>query len=823
MRRAVLALALSAPLAAAAQTSAIVGRAGGYPAGLALPPAGAASAEEPAAVAVNPAAAGFNEGLTLQYFHERAEAVATGDGVYLGLGPLSFSSEWVRPSDAARYRRLGLGLGLGGPTFALGASWSWWSSPDAGLEPMRTFDIGATWRPARWLSVGAAGYDFGARLRGQDLPVRWQVGLATRQLDDSLTVFADWLGDDQARGVLRGRAVSAGATWETRFGLAVGGQVQVPTERGLTGLPGRTVFLLSLALNTRKAGLAVTAGGTGRRDEGSSSLGVRLSSRDYRGLALPSRAVLVDVSAEVEPPLRFPFPAPGDPWGRLLGKLRALRDDAEVGPVLVRIDRLPVGAGRAEELRAALQALGRAKPVVAWLQGGGLPEYYAATGARRVEMAPLGTLFLTGLSSGGLYLKDTLARVGVAFDVVQIGKYKSAGEGLSRSDMSEADREARASMLDDVFDRWVKAIAEARQLPEAKVRELVDQGIFDAEGARQAKLLDGLAYPDELERRLRLPTGAAGAWTPPQARAAQRWGPRPALAVVRVQGLIVTGKSRSTPFGPSLAGADTVAGLLRRAADDGAVRAIVVRVESPGGDALGSDLIWRAIQQARRKKPVVISMGDVAASGGYWVATAGDAVVAEPSTITGSIGVLAVKPDLSGLLGKVDAHDVTLKRGARADLFSPLRPWTADERAAVERNMTAAYELFLARVVEGRRISRDDAHAAGQGRAFTGQQALERKLVDRLGSFQDAVALARQRARIPPGEEVEIRRLEPSGGFLEGISSGLLVEDGASALLARVPGLGTALAVADMGPVVALPQDWLPGAPPPPTAPGKAP
>jgi len=823
MRRAVLALALAAPLGAAAQTSAIVGRATGYPSGLALPPAGAASAEEPAAVAVNPAAAGFNDGLTLQYFHERAESVATGDGIYLGLGPLALSSEWVRPSASARYRRLGLGLGLGGPTFSVGGAWSFWSSPDAGLEPMRSFDVGVIWRPARWLSVGAAGLDFGARLRGLDLPVRWSLGLATRQLDDSLTVLADWLGDDEARGVLRSRAVSLGATWESRSGLAVGGQVQVPTERGLTGIPGRTVFLLSLSFNLRKAGLSVTAGGTGRRDEGSSSLGLRLSSRDYRGLPLPPRPVLVDLVDEIDPPLRFPFAAPGDPWGRLLSRLRALRDDAEAGPVVVRIDRLPVGSGRAEELRAALRDLGRKKQVVAFLQGGGLPEYYAATGASRLEMAPLGTLFLTGLSSGGLYLRDTLARIGVAFDVVQVGRYKAGGEGLSRADMSEADRESRASMLDDVFGRWVEGISEARKLPAARVRELVDEGIFDAEGARKAGLLDAVTYPDELERRLRLPAGPESAWSPPVERPAQRWGPRPALAVIRVQGLIVTGRSRTTPLGPSLAGSDTVTELVRRAARDSSVRAIVLRVESPGGDALASDLIWRSLQQAKKRKPVVISMGDLAASGGYWLSTAGDAIVAEPSTITGSIGVLAVKPDLSGLLGKVDAHEVTLKRGARADLLSPLRPWTAEERAAVERHMTSAYDLFLARVVEGRRMSRADAEAAGQGRAFTGQQALERGLVDRLGSFHDAVALAREKAGLPPGEQVALRRLEGGGGILEGLGAALRTPGGASEVLSRLPGLGTALAVAEMGPVVALPEDWLLPALPPPPTPGTAP
>jgi protease-4 len=301
-------------------------------------------------------------------------------------------------------------------------------------------------------------------------------------------------------------------------------------------------------------------------------------------------------------------------------------------------------------------------------------------------------------------------------------------------------------------------------------------------------------------------------WEAPSPRLAQRWGTRPAVAVVQVSGMIVPGRSRSFLVPGGMAGADTVAELVQRAAADREVRAIVVRVDSPGGDALASDLIRRAMVAARQKgKPVVVSMGDVAASGGYWIASGADQIVAEPGTITGSIGVVGLKPDLSGLLGKVGVKQETLRRGARADLWSITRPWTPEERAAVERHMRSAYQLFLQRVAEGRNLPVEQVEPLAQGRVWSGAQALEKKLVDRLGSLRDAVAMARQRAGIPAGEEVEVRRMEAPRGLLEELDLGVVQEPQAwlAGLAARSPELRTAAALAELGPVAALPAEWL--------------
>jgi protease-4 len=752
MRRALLAaLAVSAPLTAAGQPWNATARSQGLPTGLPVPDLGVAVAEQPAALAANPAAAGFNEGVTLQYFHERRDAgLGLGDGAYLA-SPLALASEWVRPAGTARYRRLSLGLGLGGRVSSVGVAWNDWSSPDPGASGLRTWDVGLTVRPWRHLSLAAVALDLGGRILGTALPVRYRLGAGVRLLDDALTFSADALADDDRRGAFRTRALGLGASFESQAGVSLSLQAQVPVEGGQGGVADRTLFLASLGVNAAHFGAVAAASGTGRKEEGSSLLGARISSQAWRGLPLPPRAVLVDLGEELRPERGLLRRGPRDPYGALLEKLDGLRRDGSVSVVVLRFGTLSVGGGRADELRRHVAALAARKPVVAFLQGGGLKELHVATAATRVEMSPPAVLALTGLSTGSIYLRDTLARLGVAVEAVAVGRYKNAADAFTRGDMSQAEREAIDAVLDDLFGRAVKAIAQSRKLSEERVRELVDVGLFTAGEAKQAGLVDGLSWPDELERRLGASDGLAPPGDRAEPRAAQRWGPRPAVAVVRVAGLIVPGKSRGGALEGTVTGAETVAALVRQAATDRDVRALVLRVDSPGGDSAASDLIWRSLVELRRRgKPVVVSMGDVAASGGYWVATAGDAVVALPSTITGSIGVLALKPDLSGLLGKIGARECGCVAAPRPICFAATRPWSAEERAAVEHQVGAVYRTFLARVAESRKMSPEGGPrrpvASGQG-SRRWAQAGRRALDLRWGGGPGAGAPASPRAR----------------------------------------------------------------------------
>lgn len=827
LRVAPAASALLLPAPAAAQVQAALEREAGLPAGLALPVPGVAAAEEPAATGTTPAAAGFPGGLVVQWFREgNVTEDSRADGLYLGtaLGPLgaAWSSEWVRPQESARYRRDRLSLALGdGRSVSLGVAWSWVASSDAALEAYQSWDLGLTLRPSRHLSIGAAMLGRDARVAGEDVPVRWDLGLATRLWDDGLTLSADLLADDRARDDFHATHLAFGAGLELRSGLALSAQLTFPLHDDPV-LGHEPAAVVALAWNGAHAGLV--AGATPLPDRTGGLLGLRASSERYRARGSGREAPDVDLREELERGKLLVFTVGDrDPYGLLLRRLAAARDDEDVGAVVVRVGGLPLGAGRTEELRAALAALRERKPVLAYLTGGGTEEYWLATAASAVAVPPGGAVFVTGLASSRVYLKDALARAGIAFDVIARGAYKSAPEPLVRTGSTPEAREVANAVLDDVFDRFVADVAAARRLAPDRVRAIVDVGILGAEQARAEGLVDELLWPDELEGWARRLAGRrvalGGPYRPAPARRAQAWGRPAVVEVVQVEGMIVSGKSRGGPLGGDrLAGAETVAQQLRRAAADRDVKAIVLRLESPGGDGLASDLVWREVVRARARKPVIASMGDVAASGGYLVAVGADAIVAEPSTLTGSVGVFALKPDLSGVLGKLAAPREAFARGENAQWRSLARPWSSSERRALERQIDGFYRLFVDRVAEGRRLPREEIEPLAGGRVWTGKQAFARRLVDRLGSLEDAIALARERARLRPDDRVEVRRSAAAPGSLgEALDDALAgAAAGASPLalaLGELPELRVLALLSELGEVVALPVEWVTPAP----------
>jgi protease-4 len=373
------------------------------------------------------------------------------------------------------------------------------------------------------------------------------------------------------------------------------------------------------------------------------------------------------------------------------------------------------------------------------------------------------------------------------------------------------------ALLDDLYGRLVADVAQGRRLEPTEVKGLVDRGVFSAAEAREARLVDELLWPDELEGWARKATGRSldlsNGYDPAPGRQARTWGRRPVIAVIGLEGAISPGRSRREPLGlGGLSGAESVVDQLEQAARSGEVKAIVLRIDSPGGDAVASDLIWRAVKKARERKPVIASLGDLAASGGYLAAVGAERIVAEPSTLTGSIGVFALKPDLSGLLQKLSIHRDVQTRGRNADIASPARPWTAEERALVEKQVDSVYGIFLDRVVEGRALPRAEVEQVAGGRVWSGRQALDRKLVDQLGGLADAVAVARERAGLGPDAVVEVRRMGGgwSGFTVDAVRAALAGDD---PLLRRaaelLPELRTAALLLELGPVLALPVEWV--------------
>lgn len=463
------------------------------------------------------------------------------------------------------------------------------------------------------------------------------------------------------------------------------------------------------------------------------------------------------------PEITGPSLLPGEPALSLLEVLQVLAaaaSDPRVAGLVVRMEGPPGGLAAADTLRRALAAVrATGRPVVVWGERLGTEELLVASGASRVLLPESGSVFLVGLRLEGFFLRELLDRVGVRADVVRVGEFKTAAETLTRSGMSEEQRRQLEELAEDLWSGLASGLAEGRGLAPERIRELVDGGPYHASAARELGLVDDCLYPEDLEgEMLRLvpdvgrpdavPLVDAPAYATLRAvdPGWRPWlGDLPRFAYVVASGTIHRGQ------GMRGVASDSYRALLDRLRRDERVSGVLLRIHSAGGDAIASDLLWRSLRAVAERKPVVASLGDVAASGGYFLAAGADAVVAEPGTLTGSIGVVGGKLDLSGLYERLGVRKQAVERGARAGLLAEERPFSADERRAVRGEMRALYELFLERVATARGLSRDGVHAVARGRVWSGVRAREQGLVDRLGGPLEALAELRARAGVAEG------------------------------------------------------------------------
>ena len=447
--------------------------------------------------------------------------------------------------------------------------------------------------------------------------------------------------------------------------------------------------------------------------------------------------------------------------------LRALHDAAEDRHVVGLIAKVggtwPWAA--MQELRLGVQAfVASGKPALAWTESfaegsRNMAAYVLATAFDEVWLQPGGEVGLLGVGIETTFVRGALDRLGIEPQFEQRYEYKNAADVLLRTEFTEAHREALERLAESVYSDAVESIASARGLTHDRVRELIDTGPRTASEAQAAGLVDKLGYRDQAYDAMRARTGGE-----PELLFADRWRPRRKIAppphrrghvaVVEVRGAITTGRSRRSPLGRQ-AGSDTVSAHLRAAHDNERARAVVLRVDSPGGSAVASDVIWREVCRLREAgKPVVVSMGDVAASGGYYIACPAEVIVALPSTLTGSIGVLGGKLVVDHLLDRLGLNTGTVQQGARALMYSGRRGFDEDERARFGVMIDSIYTDFVAKVAAGRKRSASEIEAVARGRVWTGRDATEAGLVDELGSLRDAVRIARERANLPEDSPV---------------------------------------------------------------------
>ncbi|MFQ5741878.1 MAG: signal peptide peptidase SppA [Acidobacteriota bacterium] len=444
---------------------------------------------------------------------------------------------------------------------------------------------------------------------------------------------------------------------------------------------------------------------------------------------------------------------------QLLDIIQAVRRHKRARMLILVVQKMTVDWSQIEEIHRELDLLHQAgKQSLVLLEEAGNKSYYLACGAQRVFLTPCANLELVGLRAELLFFKEALDFLGVEPELYSVGTYKSAGEVFTRVRMSEASRRMSDSILEDLQSRMCRKVAVSRGVAQEKVQEWIDQGPYTARHALEQGLVDGLLYEDELESMVEkeipgirnLPSSRLRIREGFLKRALTRW--RPQIAYLVVEGLITQGKSRRGMGRRPVAGSDTLRSLLKQACQSRRVKAILLRVNSPGGSAHASDLIWRAVKVANQQKPVIVSFGSVAASGGYYIATASRRILAMPGTLTGSIGVIGGKFNFQGLLGKLRIAVDSLEKGGRAGYASPTRPFSEAEARTVKEQLEEFYRIFLEKVAEARQATVEEIGKVAEGRVWTGSQAGSRGLVDEMGGIRAALGVACREAGLSEGK-----------------------------------------------------------------------
>ncbi len=725
----------------------------------------AASEDSAESMVLNPANIGWQPAPELRWTGVRCTSTQKANcGHALGFAtPLLFGlgtglrADFVTPPDTlgAPYTRgyswltWNLGWQLSS-RFALGASMQWSYSPNPLLDSMTSTSLGASYRPSTRFAFALIAHDLNSprslRIGAGGLPImdRNFVGsmafrpLGTRALEIGLEgKYYD--GPEQ----LRPRAtigVDIPGVGRARGDLEIANLPNDRNDRSYVATVG-----LELGLGYLSAGGGVLFGnGLGTTDDFGQYGTASVSLFRNPGVPRPGRAVYIKIEK-----------IPGNrAHVKLLRALWKLADQADVKLVALVLKNEPASSfAHAEEVADALRLLrAKGKKTLCHLEDNGARSLYACASADRIVMNPSGGLRYAGLRTQHFYLARLLDNLGVKAEFVRIGAHKSAPEQFMNEAPSPTAKADQLRLLGNVEAVFVKNLATYRHLDPAKIRASTAQGPFVASEARGAGFVDGFAFDDELERvagemlggTISLQKYAADTLAP------DRFGPQGKVGLLYVDGDIIDGRSQNIPLlGNRLVGSYTIADTIKRLRQDRDIKAVVLRIESPGGSSMASDVMWRELQLLAKRKPLIVSMGSVAASGGYYIATAADTIYALPLTVTGSIGIFYGKADLSRLLDKIGVHVETNRTTPRADAESLYRGFTADERVELERKVGQFYDVFLDRVSKGRRMSKSAVDAVGQGAVWYGQEAVTHKLVDRLGGLREALQAARTAAHLP--------------------------------------------------------------------------
>ncbi|MFN3197800.1 MAG: signal peptide peptidase SppA [Bradymonadia bacterium] len=736
--------------------------------GLLLPTSDIAANDRAESMEDNPAGVGFGQGfdLTLTYVDSTQDRAGEGFGLFtafplvgpyhtgLGLQLLESSGPQQNndPVKVTWAHALRLGSNL-----SLGVAWhTFVADDDRALDDYSTWDLGLQLRLSRWLAMGLSITDLSTPRLGLDPVERaWQPALAIRPGTERMTLTATARFPEDGDGP---RSAGGRLNWNFWGPLAFTGRYDYTEGVGEADATHQVMAGLSTQFSGfDSAGLyAYSPDAAGDDPSWGAAFVSRISSsRDpYRMRRRSNLVVELDLRGALEEYGTGGFfsSRPRTPFLNTLRVIRALSEAPEVAGLLVAVPNGGYGWARAAELRQALGAFkATGKKVYAYVPVPDTRAYMVATVADKIYTAPSGGLLTTGLRGQMTFYTSAMNRLGIRVDAVAIGQYKSAPEAFTRTEPSEPARENEDALLDDLYAHVVNHIADGRGMTAEVVKGHINEAPYTAEEAKARKLVDGVIHYDQFEDVVRKDLGPWVRFAGPEAILGDRlvrWGNKPQVGVLYATGTITDGESVANPLTGSMSvGADTFVKSARRMRDDPSIRAVVLRVDSPGGSVTASDVMWRELALLAEEKPLIVSMGDVAASGGYYIAAPGREIFAMPETITGSIGIFTLKFDLSGLYWLFGVKKTDFKRGDRSDFMSDARGWTDEERAVAKKGMEALYEVFLSRVAAGRKgLDRDRVDALAQGRVWTGAQAKACGLVDRpmglLAAVDQAAALA---------------------------------------------------------------------------------
>lgn len=753
--RAVLA-AVAVASSALAQTAAVT--TSDLSRGTTLLPGSSAFADEATAVIYNPAGLAHVGTFNAWYLHERSNTRSMdNDALFFALGGgdasgLGLSFEWLRQSGQDLRAKTTLSLAGGPQALSFGVNINWFfGGPVQGLV---SADLGVQTRPTRWLSLGFMVRNVNTPGNGiTRFDREYTVGLGLRPLGERVTLGVDWIAPESLP------AAKSRLQYTLQASVVRGLRVLGGLSHGFEG--GVPLFF-HLGLGVDLENFGYTQGIAFVEGQQNWQYAVRISGDKYPSI-VPKKSIAV-VS------LNDLGTAPGGTLGSLFGIVaedrylrllrffeRAARDPALAGVVL-KVEGAGVGLARADELRSAIVKLrGAGKKVYAYVLSATDADYLMISACDGIYAAPEAMMQVDGLKSNVLYFGGAAKKLGVTVDVARVGKFKNSPDSFTRADMSAEQREALSAYLDTSVKTVADRVLAYRKLTPEAWQASLDEGLKSTRRSKDVGQIDGVMTPDAFDDLLKeqLPGASVVRGYRPFDTRTGEWGTRPQIAIIPVLGNITGGRNTPSPFGDFIAGAESFVSALNEAVEDPQVKAIVIRVDSGGGDGLASDLMYRAVLKAKKTKPVIASMGDAAASGGYYVAMGADEIYASPTTLTGSIGVFFLKPAVKQLAQDLGVSQVSISRGKLAGITDLYEPWTEEQRVAAQKWVDDFYDTFITEVAASRKLSKEAADAIAQGRVWSGETAKEKGLVDHLGGLMAAIAAAKQKAGVV-GDDVEL-------------------------------------------------------------------